>query len=195
MMCDQKIEPEAAKGMVKGQSDRLDSAFHLGYNMILNLMRVEGVSPEFMLQKCFFQFQNTMQVPLLLESEWNLTQQLLFRSADSSLFTAQRKKEKQRRDFKLDRKDEIEEYAELKQHCEQLKEDYREVVQQPAYARPYLQVGRVVHVKYKDLDFGWGVAISTDSRHPPKVSCRRLACIHLAAEDFILCLSALAKGR
>lgn len=67
MMCDEKIEPDAAKSMVKGQADRLDSAFHLGYNMIINLMRVEGVSPEYMLQKCFFQFQNTMSVPVLEE--------------------------------------------------------------------------------------------------------------------------------
>lgn len=69
MMCDTKLEPEAAKGMVKGQADRLDSAFHLGYNMVLNLMRVEGVSPEFMLQKCFYQFQNTMNVPVLEAGE------------------------------------------------------------------------------------------------------------------------------
>jgi ATP-dependent RNA helicase DOB1 len=69
MMVDEKIEPDAAKSMVKGQADRLDSAFHLGYNMIINLMRVEGVSPEYMLERCFFQFQNTMSVPVLEERE------------------------------------------------------------------------------------------------------------------------------
>ena len=69
MMCDEKIEPDAAKNMVKGQADRLDSAFHLGYNMIINLMRVEGISPEFMLERCFFQFQNTMSVPVLEKGE------------------------------------------------------------------------------------------------------------------------------
>ncbi|KAG8911349.1 ATP-dependent RNA helicase mtr4, partial [Tulasnella sp. 417] len=58
MMIDEKLEPQAAKTMVKGEADALDSAFHLGYNMILNLMRVEGMSPEFMLQRCFFQHQN-----------------------------------------------------------------------------------------------------------------------------------------
>lgn len=69
MMCEQKLEPEAAKGMVKGQADRLDSAFHLGYNMILNLMRVEGVSPEYMLERCFYQFQNTANIPVLEDGE------------------------------------------------------------------------------------------------------------------------------
>lgn len=63
MMVDEKLEPTAAKGMVKGETDRLDSAFHLGYNMILNLMRVEGISPEFMLERCFYQFQNSASVP------------------------------------------------------------------------------------------------------------------------------------
>jgi ATP-dependent RNA helicase DOB1 len=37
MMVDEKLEPAAARNMVQGEADRLDSAFHLGYNMILNL--------------------------------------------------------------------------------------------------------------------------------------------------------------
>lgn len=71
MMCDEKLEPAAAKGMVKGEADRLDSAFHLGYNMILNLQRVEGISPEYMLERCFYQFQNQAGVPRL-EEGWSI---------------------------------------------------------------------------------------------------------------------------
>lgn len=69
MMCDEKLEPAAAKNMIKGEADRLDSAFHLGYNMVLNLMKVEGISPEFMLERCFFQFQSQTNVPTLEEGE------------------------------------------------------------------------------------------------------------------------------
>ncbi|RCK65514.1 ATP-dependent RNA helicase DOB1 [Candida viswanathii] len=65
MMIDEKMEPQVAKGMVKGQADRLDSAFHLGYNMIVNLMRVEGISPEFMLENSFYQFQKAASVPVM----------------------------------------------------------------------------------------------------------------------------------
>ena len=65
MMIDEKLEPDVVKTMVKGHADRLDSAFHLSYNMILNLMRVEGVSPEYMLENCFYQFQNASLVPSL----------------------------------------------------------------------------------------------------------------------------------
>ena len=67
MMCDEKLEPPVAKSMIKGEADRLDSAFHLGYNMVLNLMKVEGISPEYMLERCFFQFQNSTEVPTLQE--------------------------------------------------------------------------------------------------------------------------------
>lgn len=62
MMIGEQMEPAVAKEIVRGQQDNLNSAFHLGYNMILNLMRVEGISPEFMLERCFFQFQNTAGV-------------------------------------------------------------------------------------------------------------------------------------
>lgn len=65
MMCDEKLEPAAAKTMLKGEADRLDSAFHLSYNMVLNLMKVEGISPEFMLERCFLQFQSSVDIPLL----------------------------------------------------------------------------------------------------------------------------------
>ena len=62
MMIDERLEPASAKEIVRGEQDNLNSEFHLGYNMILNLMRVEGVSPEFMLERCFYQFQNTTSV-------------------------------------------------------------------------------------------------------------------------------------
>ena len=65
LMLDEKIEPEIAKGMLKGESDALDSAFHLTYSMILNLIRVEGTSPEMMLGSSFFQFQTCGKVPEL----------------------------------------------------------------------------------------------------------------------------------
>jgi ATP-dependent RNA helicase DOB1 len=65
MMVDEKLEPNDAKNMIKGEADRLDSAFHLGYNMVLNLMKVEGVSPEYMLERCFHQFQNNANIPML----------------------------------------------------------------------------------------------------------------------------------
>ena len=65
MMIDEKMEPAIAKDIVRGEQDKLNSAFYLGYNMILNLLRVEGISPEYMLERCFYQFQNAASVPRL----------------------------------------------------------------------------------------------------------------------------------
>jgi ATP-dependent RNA helicase DOB1 len=62
-MIDGKMEPDVAKNMLMGEADRLNSAFHLSYNMVLNLMRLEGIPPEFMLERCFFQFQNNSEIP------------------------------------------------------------------------------------------------------------------------------------
>ncbi len=62
LMISEQMEPSIAKEIVRGEQDKLNSAFYLGYNMILNLMRVEGISPEFMLERCFYQFQNTASV-------------------------------------------------------------------------------------------------------------------------------------
>lgn len=67
LMCDEKLEPVSAKEMIKGEADRLDSAFHVGYNMVMNLMKVEGISPEYMLERCFFQFQSSAGIPKLEE--------------------------------------------------------------------------------------------------------------------------------
>ncbi|KIR97761.1 ATP-dependent RNA helicase DOB1 [Cryptococcus deuterogattii 2001/935-1] len=140
MMCDEKIEPEAAKGMVKGQADRLDSAFHLGYNMIINLMRVEGVSPEYMLERCFFQFQNSMSVPVL----------------EKQLKEA----ETERDAIVIEREDEIEEYYDLRQQLKERGQDFQAVITHPAYCLRFLQAGRLVEIRDGDKDFGWGVVVA-----------------------------------
>lgn len=57
-MIDEKMEPAAAKDILKGTADPLNSAFYLGYNMLLNLMRVEDADPETMMRLSFHQFQN-----------------------------------------------------------------------------------------------------------------------------------------
>ncbi|KAF0408356.1 antiviral helicase [Gigaspora margarita] len=67
LMAREKMAPNAIKEMIMGESDNLTSAFHLKYNMILNMMRVEGISPEFLLKNSFYQFQNTATLPALEE--------------------------------------------------------------------------------------------------------------------------------
>ncbi len=47
----------------------MNSAFKLTYNMVLNLLRVEGINPEFMLERSFYQFQHYSTIPALYESK------------------------------------------------------------------------------------------------------------------------------
>ena len=53
---------------LQGKADPLNSAFHLTYNMVLNLLRVEEVNPEYMLERSFYQFQNNSSMPGLEQS-------------------------------------------------------------------------------------------------------------------------------
>lgn len=49
-MLDEKMEPQACKDMVYGQSDPLYSSYHVSYNMVLNMLRVEDANPENLLR-------------------------------------------------------------------------------------------------------------------------------------------------
>ncbi|KAF8551605.1 antiviral helicase [Imleria badia] len=144
MMCDEKLEPSSAKTMIKGEADRLDSAFHLGYNMILNLLKVEGISPEYMLERCFFQFQSSAGIPAL-EKELRAEERRrdLIHIPDEHLVAA---------------------YYDYRQQLDQMGEDFRAVITHPTYSLPFLQAGRLVRVKHKDADFGWGVVINFQKR-------------------------------
>ncbi|KAG0698410.1 rRNA-processing arch domain-containing protein [Suillus ampliporus] len=148
MMCDEKLEPSAAKDMIKGEADRLDSAFHLGYNMILNLLKVEGISPEYMLERCFFQFQSSAGIPVL-EDELQ-------------------KEEKRRDAISIPDESIVAAYYDYRQQLDRMAADFREVITHPNYSLPFLQPGRLIKVKYKDIDFGWGVVVNYQKRLLPK---------------------------
>ena len=63
LMIDEKMEPEVAKGMLKGVSDPLNSSFHLSYNMLLNSLRIEDIDIEYIIRRSFHQFQNDINIP------------------------------------------------------------------------------------------------------------------------------------
>lgn len=144
MMIDEKMEPQVAKGMVKGQADRLDSAFHLGYNMILNLMRVEGISPEFMLEHSFFQFQNVLSVPVMEKKISELHDQLSV--------------------IRIEDEENVKEYYEIRRALEGYYQDVRSIVSHPANSLSFMQVGRLVEIKTADQYFGWATVIDFSKR-------------------------------
>lgn len=144
MMIDEKMEPEDAKTIVRGEQDKLNSAFYLGYNMILNLMRVEGISPEFMLERCFFQFQNSASV--------------------SGMEKQLRALEEEKASIQIEDKSTVKEYYDLRKQLEGYNKDARAVMNHPTYCLQFIQPGRLVQVSYMDHDFGWGVVVNFSER-------------------------------
>ncbi|PWN35989.1 putative MTR4-involved in nucleocytoplasmic transport of mRNA [Meira miltonrushii] len=145
MMFDEKLEPASAKTMVKGEADRLNSAFHLGYNMVLNLMRVEGISPEFMLERCFFQYQSAASVPEL-ENELREAKD----AADAIV---------------VPQEEETNEYFDLHKQLDELNRNFRDITTHPDYSLTFLQPGRLVKIKYEDIDFGWCCVVNYQKKH------------------------------
>ena len=146
MMIDEKMEPAIAKEIVRGEQDKLNSAFYLGYNMILNLMRVEGISPEFMLERCFYQFQNTASVSGLEKELHEL--------------------ETQRSSMDITDEGTIREYYDLRKQLDMYTKDMRDVINHPNYCLQFMQPGRLVRIKYMDYDFGWGAVVNFTPRKP-----------------------------
>ena len=67
---DKKNSPILVEQMICGKPETLNSAFHLTYNMVLNLSRVEQVNPEYILKHSFFQFQQYLEYHKLDESKF-----------------------------------------------------------------------------------------------------------------------------
>ncbi|KAF8976680.1 ATP-dependent RNA helicase mtr4 [Entomortierella lignicola] len=149
MMLDEKMEPAVAKGMVKGTTDPLNSAFHLSYNMILNLTRVEGISPEYMLERCFYQFQNNANIPQL----------------ERELATL----EKSKSAIAFEDEESLASYHDIRQQLSLLRKDVRDVINHPTHSLPYMQSGRVVKVNYENEDFGWGIVVAYSKKMPTTV--------------------------
>ena len=140
LMVDEKMEPEIAKAMLRGDPDRLDSAFHLGDNMILNLLRVEGISPEYMLERCFKQYQLSESVPSL---EVELAQLV-----ESCALTH------------VDHEPSVAEYHNLKMQISNYERDMISIVHHPSVCLQFLQPGRLVKVQSGDRNFGWGALVN-----------------------------------
>jgi ATP-dependent RNA helicase DOB1 len=70
LMVDQKMSAEVAKNIIKGQTDPLNSQFRLTYNMVLNLIRVPEINPQYMMERSFRYFQNKSLLPPLYESRF-----------------------------------------------------------------------------------------------------------------------------
>nr|POF16502.1 atp-dependent rna helicase mtr4 [Quercus suber] len=170
MMIDEKMEPAVAKEIVRGEQDKLNSAFYLGYNMILNLMRVEGINPEYMLEKCFFQFQNQASV-FALENQ--LTEL-----------------EHKRASMTIDSEPDVKEYYDLEKLCNNYGKQMRDYRNHPQFMAPFLQSGRMVWIKWKDHDFKWGMVVNSREEKPNKKRTKAIPPLESVVIDVALFVAA-----
>lgn len=149
MMIDDQLEPEVARSVVVGQQDRLNSAFHLGYNMILNLLRIEAISPEFMLERCFFQFQNASNVPQIERELAGLQQK--------------------RNDIIIADEAAVKDYHSVRTQLDGYQKDMLAVMQHPTYCLKFMKMGRLVEIETPaGVNYGWGLVVDFRARKKPK---------------------------
>ena len=53
LIVNEKLDQDVAKNILKGNSDPLNSSFHLSYNMLLNTIRLEDTDPEYIIRRSF----------------------------------------------------------------------------------------------------------------------------------------------
>ncbi|CAB9508390.1 viralicidic activity 2-like 2 [Seminavis robusta] len=143
-MVDEKMEPTACKDMLYGQTETLNSSYKISYNMLLNLMRVEDVDPEYMLRASFYQFQREQDAPALVLRAEEL--------------------EKEASQVSVGEPEEAQLALEFHQMDQQLlvtRKKIKGIVHKPQYIWKFLQQpGRILEVVIDGESFGWGALVS-----------------------------------
>jgi ATP-dependent RNA helicase DOB1 len=126
-MIDEKMEPEIIKGMVYGASDPLHSSYHVSYNMLLNMLRIEDADPEKILKCSFYQFEREKNVPELV------------REAEALQMEAQL--------LVIQNESVISEYYKILKLCNTLHKEFSEIILKPQFSFPFMKPGRLVSIK------------------------------------------------
>nr|WCZ58663.1 exosome RNA helicase MTR4 [Seculamonas ecuadoriensis] len=150
MMVDDKIDTPTAKNMLNGRADPLNSQFHLSYNMLLNLLRIEAIDIEYLMVRSFHQFQSERARPEMLKSLDELREEIV--------------------SIQIDNESVVADYYALRSHIDKYRKVIRSIIMQPKYALPFLAAGRLVHVEDGDQDFGWGVVVNFQKKTADKAT-------------------------
>lgn len=140
-MIDEKISAPACKAIIQGKPDPINSAFHLTYNMVLNLLRVEEINPEYMLERSFYQFQNQSSIPEFYEkiNELQQTIETLYIENESAIAS----------------------YYYINENLKDMSKQFQNWITKPEFLIPFLQPGRLVKIKTAaEKEFDWGIVIN-----------------------------------
>ncbi|KAJ1461001.1 NUC185 domain-containing protein [Pelagophyceae sp. CCMP2097] len=171
---DEKMEPAEAKRMLYGAADALNSSYHVTYNMLLNLLRVEGAEPDFLVRSSFHQYQQEAEAPaLVLEADRLQGAADAIDLGDATDEAATRR------------------HVDLRRELDRKRAECKAVEQKPLHLLPWLQPGRLVRVKAPRsweptafealvaddddvllgaapaIDFGWGVVAAAPRKPRP----------------------------
>ena len=141
LMLNKKMDVDVCKDILNGKADPLFSTFHLSYNMLVNLMRVEGIDPNYIIKRSFHQFQSERQVPQMKKKLKELYME--YKSFNNKY------------GFNSD-EDKIKEVIDIQLQIEKYNEDIGKFVIQPENILPYLIPGRLIKVK----GWGWGICVN-----------------------------------
>eukprot|EP00924_Labyrinthula_sp_SR-Ha-C_P002152 maker-scaffold_19-snap-gene-2.42-mRNA-1 protein AED:0.01 eAED:0.03 QI:0/0/0/1/1/1/3/0/1057 len=141
-MVEEIIEPDVAKRIMSGSASPLTSSFYLGYNMLLNLMRIQNLSHvegdgtvdaeiEYMIRNSLFSFQNSAALPVLEEK-------IKLKEEELSLLKL---------DEDLEMKFQV--HKSLLNKLKKAKDEKRVYLMQEKFVKPFLVLGRLVKV-HKD---------------------------------------------
>ncbi|CAG9767648.1 unnamed protein product [Ceutorhynchus assimilis] len=140
LMVDEAISPASLRDLMKGSADPINSAFHLTYNMILNLMRIEEMNPEFMLKRSFYQFQYQSHFPSLQEDY--------------------QKKKDEFDAIEVKNLDLVTTYYGIRKELDLLSKDYKAFINKPEYLIPFMQPGRLVKIVHENVHYNWGLVVN-----------------------------------
>lgn len=138
MILNKKLDVDVCKGMLNGKADALYSTFHLSYNMITNLMRVEGIEPEYIVKRSFHQYQSERAVPqikLKLKEQWGKLKDLTISPLAE---------------------EKIKQLIAIKSQVEKYEEEISKIITLPENILPFLSPGRLLKIK----NWGWGICVN-----------------------------------
>lgn len=118
--------------------------------MLLNLLRVENANPEYMITRSFYQYQNQLDAPQIRAE----CEKLRYEIDSISVFFLQFDLPSQIENEKL-----VSTVAKMRDACEKVEEQMRAIAITPKYVLPFLQNGRLVRIRDRANDFGWGVIV------------------------------------
>ena len=145
-MIDEKMEPSVCKSILYGDPDPLNSSYRISYNMLLNLLRVEDVDPEYLLRASFHQYQQESEAPALEQQADDLEKQAYeIIVGDGS------------NDLEL----KVKEYHQMNEQRLVIDRKMKKIMRKPQYVVPFLQSsGRMMKCIIEGEDYGWGVLTS-----------------------------------